>query len=58
MGSVALYRPGQWLDVLPTLRREQHNIHFAGEHLGEWQGYMEGAVQSGMDAAEQIAGQA
>jgi monoamine oxidase len=56
MGSVALYRPGQWLETLPLLRKEQHNIHFAGEHLGEWQGYMDGAVQSGIEAADQIAG--
>lgn len=56
MGSVALYRPHQWLDVLPLLRTEQHNIHFAGEHLGDWQGTMEGAVQSGIEAANQIAG--
>ncbi len=56
MGSVALYRPDQWLNVLPLLKKEQQNIHFAGEHLGDWQGYMEGAVQSGIAAADQIAG--
>lgn len=55
MGAIALYRPDQWLEVLPELRKEQHNIHFAGEHLGKWQGYMDGAVQSGISAAEQIA---
>jgi len=54
MGSFALYRPGQWLSVLPELRGEQHNIHFAGEHLGNWQGTMEGAVESGLAAAIQI----
>ena len=54
MGAYALYKPGQWLDTLPVLRKEQHNIHFAGEHVGEWAGFMEGAVQSGFNVAEQI----
>jgi len=54
MGAFAIYKPGQWLDTLPKLIKEQHNIHFAGEHVGEWAGFMEGAVQSGFNVADQI----
>jgi len=54
MGAVALYGPGQVTSVMPELKQDMHNVHFCGEHLGDWQGFMEGAVQSAYDVAEQI----
>jgi len=30
------------------------NTHFAGEHLADWQGFMEGAIETGEAAAENI----
>jgi monoamine oxidase len=32
------------------------NTHFAGEHLHDWQGFMEGAAESGIGAAKVILG--
>jgi monoamine oxidase len=29
-------------------------VFFASEHIAEWQGFMEGAVETGYEAARQI----
>jgi monoamine oxidase len=50
-GAYALYRPGQWFSVRPLLQRPHGKVLFAGEHLAEWQGFMEGAVVTGEQAA-------
>jgi len=55
-GAYALYRPGQWFKVRPVLQRPHINVLFAGEHLSEWAGFMEGAVISGEDAAKALVG--
>ncbi len=55
-GAYALYRPGQWFSVRETLARPHGRVHFAGEHVADWQGFMEGAVNSGEDAAAAIVG--
>jgi monoamine oxidase len=54
-GAYAYYRSGQWFTVRPILRRSHLRVHFAGEHLDDdWQGFMEGAVSTGEDAASKI----
>jgi monoamine oxidase len=53
-GAYALYRPGEWFSLRPLLQRPHHNVLFAGEHLAEWQGFMEGAVVTGEEAAEAL----
>ena len=53
-GAYAVYRRGQWFSVRPALQRPHGKVLFAGEHLAEWQGYMEGAVVSGEAAAEAL----
>lgn len=55
-GAYAFYRPGQWFKVRPVLSRPHINVLFAGEHLSEWAGFMEGAVISGEEAAKALAG--
>jgi monoamine oxidase len=51
-GAYAMYGVGQWFDVLPKLRKSHELTHFAGEHLSdEWQGFMEGAIETGEAAA-------
>jgi len=53
-GSYACYRPGQaaWSG---TEGEPAGNLHFAGEHTSEdFQGYMEGAAESGLRAANEI----
>jgi monoamine oxidase len=53
-GAYALYRPGQWFAIHELLGEPHKRIYFAGEHLAEQQGFMEGAVQTGKRAAELI----
>jgi monoamine oxidase len=54
-GAYAIYRPGQWFTIKPILSRPHGKVLFAGEHLADWQGFMEGAVVTGEAAAEAIA---
>ncbi len=53
-GSYAIYGKGQWFRVRPILNRSYIHTHFAGEHLAEWQGFMEGAINTGEEAAGKI----
>ena len=53
-GSYALYGKGQWFTLMPVLKDRFRRVHFAGEHLADWQGFMEGAIVSGEEAAEAL----
>ena len=53
-GSYALYAPGQWFRLMPLLKMPFLHTYFAGEHLADWQGFMEGAINSGEAVAEMI----
>ena len=53
-GAYALYRPGQWFGIRPVLQRPHGKVLFAGEHLADWQGFMEGAVVTGEEAAMKL----
>jgi monoamine oxidase len=53
-GAYAFYGKGQWFNVMPVLKEKMNNIYFAGEHIADWQGFMEGAVNTGEEAAEDI----
>lgn len=53
-GAYALYGQGQWFRVQPILKRSHIHTHFAGEHLADWQGFMEGAINTGEEAALKI----
>ena len=55
-GAYALYRPGQWFALRPLLKRPHIKVLFAGEHLADWQGFMEGAVATGQEAARALIG--
>jgi len=57
-GAYAVYRPGQWFTVRPALQRPHGKVLFAGEHLADWQGFMEGAVVTGEAAAKALVGAA
>lgn len=54
-GAYAMYGIGQWYNLMPKLKKAFMHTHFAGEHLAEWQGFMEGAINTGEEAAEKIA---
>ena len=53
-GAYALYRPGQWFGIRPVLARPHGKVLFAGEHIADWQGFMEGAINTGEDAADAL----
>lgn len=53
-GAYALYRPGQWFTIRPVLARPHGKVLFAGEHIADWQGFMEGAINTGEEAAESL----
>ena len=55
-GAYAFYRPGQWFTVRPILQQPHGKVLFAGEHLADWQGFMEGAVVTGEAAAKALTG--
>jgi len=53
-GSYACFKPGQagWSELIGARYK---NLHFAGEHTSvDFQGYMEGAAESGLRAADEI----
>jgi monoamine oxidase len=56
-GSYTCYRPGQFTSIAGNEGTPVGNLYFAGEHANsfyEWQGFMEGAALSGIEAAKQI----
>ncbi|HEX4065774.1 MAG TPA: FAD-dependent oxidoreductase [Acidobacteriaceae bacterium] len=53
-GAYAIYRPGQWFRIRPLLEEPHGKVLFAGEHIADWQGFMEGAVSTGEIAAQHL----
>lgn len=53
-GSYAIFKPGQWQRVQGYFRKPFLNTEFAGEHIADWQGFMEGAINTGEEAATKI----
>jgi monoamine oxidase len=53
-GAYAFYRPGQWFTLRPALKKRFRRVFFAGEHIADWQGFMEGAVVTGKAAAQAV----
>ncbi len=53
--SYACYKPGQWTTIAGAESVPVGNMFFAGEHCSyDFQGYMNGAAQSGADTAKLI----
>jgi monoamine oxidase len=56
-GSYTCYLPGQFTTIAGNEATPAGNVHFAGEHANsfyEWQGFMEGAALSGIQAAQEV----
>ena len=54
-GSYACYKPGQWTTIAGSEGLPVGNLFFAGEHCSyDFQGYMNGAAQSGADTAKAV----
>lgn len=55
LGSYTCYRPGQWTTIAGDEAGAVGNLYFAGEHCATVsQGYMNGAAETGRQAALQI----
>lgn len=55
--SYSCYRPGQWTTIAGAEGEPVGNLFFAGEHCSyDFQGYMNGAAQSGADTAVAVMG--
>jgi monoamine oxidase len=54
-GAYACYKPGQWTTIAGSEGVPVGNMFFAGEHCSyDFQGYMNGAAQSGADTAKAV----
>ncbi len=57
LGSYSYWKVGQYTRFVGVERERQGNCHFAGEHTSlDFQGYLNGAVESGERAASEILG--
>ena len=57
-GAYSYYRVGQYTSIAGIERVQQGHVYFAGEHTDfEQQGFLDGAVQSGNRAADEILAQ-
>ena len=54
-GAYAWFRPGEMEAWLPQITRPEGRVHFAGDHTSPWPGWMNGALQSGHRAAQEVA---
>jgi monoamine oxidase len=53
-GGYAWFKPGQMSALLPHIARPEGRVHFAGDHTSAWPGWMQGALDSGTRAAQEI----
>jgi monoamine oxidase len=53
-GAFAYFGPEQMTTLLPIAQQPEGRIHFAGEHTSAWHGWMNGALESGNRAAEEV----
>ncbi|MEY2548940.1 MAG: monoamine oxidase [Verrucomicrobiota bacterium] len=55
LGSYTCYKPGQYSTLSDFVATSVGNLFFAGEHTsGEYNGYMEGAAESGERSAKEV----
>jgi monoamine oxidase len=55
LGSYALVKPGQYTSLRGVEGERAGHVYFAGEHTSiDWQGYLNGAVESGRRAAGEV----
>jgi monoamine oxidase len=54
-GGYPWFRPGQMTTVFPHIARPEGRVYFAGDHTAPFlSGYMQGALESGVRAAQEI----
>ena len=57
LGAGAEFKAGQMTAFAPYLSTPEGRIHFAGDHTSAWNGWMNGAIESGHRAAAEIKAQ-
>jgi monoamine oxidase len=53
-GAIVLPGPGQMTQLFPHTATPEGRVHFAGEHTSMFMGWMEGALRSGIRAAQEV----
>jgi monoamine oxidase len=53
-GAFTVFHPGEMTAWVPIMGQPEGRVHFAGEHIAPWNGWMEGALWSGERAAQEI----
>ena len=53
-GAYALPSPGQMMAICAAIDRPEGRVHFAGDHTSRWPGWLQGALQSGLRAAQEV----
>jgi monoamine oxidase len=53
-GAYAWFKPGQMTSLLPHVARPEGRVYFAGEHASSAPGWMQGALESGNQAAQAV----
>lgn len=53
-GAIGLPGPGQMTSILLGAEKPEGRVHFAGEHLSRFQGWIQGALESGLRAANEV----
>ena len=53
-GDYAWFAPGEMRAFLPHLARPEGRVHFAGDHTSAQPGWMQGALASGIRAADEV----
>jgi monoamine oxidase len=57
-GTWCMYRPNVLTQDLRELQRPEGNVHFAGSDVANgWRGFIDGAIESGLRVAQQVAQQ-
>jgi monoamine oxidase len=54
-GAFALFEPGQETRLQPAIVAAEGRIHFAGEHTSLYHAWIQGALESGIRAANEVA---
>ncbi len=53
-GAFAMFKPDQETELSPYLATPEGNIHFAGEHVSNARGWIQGAIESGIRVALEV----
>jgi monoamine oxidase len=57
VGAFALFEPGQETAMHADIVKPEGRVHFAGEHCSLWHAWIQGSLESGIRAAQEIHGQ-